>query len=173
MQSAGIVEAQPIDDFIHRSTPRREVPTVQSCDLQRTPQAFGWRIISTIATPAHRRTHAVRLERVLEESTAILAATVAMHNHASFRAAPEPCHAQGVRDHFGFHVRLHRPAHHPPAEQVDYDSQIQPTFGRRQWSKRQGVVELSPGLSSPNRTWTSQRIRLSVQALLIAKATSG
>src|ERR1700676_3741507 len=34
------------------------------------------------------------------------------------------------------------------------------------------VVELSPGLSSPNRTCTSQRIRLSIQVLLKAKATS-
>ena len=58
------------------------MPTVQSCDLQRIPQAFGRRIIPTIAAPAHRRTHAVRLECVLEESAAVLAATVAMQNHA-------------------------------------------------------------------------------------------
>ena len=42
----------------------------------------------------------------------------------------------------------------------------------RAWSERPGVVELSPGLSSPNRTCTSQRIRLSIQVLLKAKATS-
>ena len=41
-----------------------------------------------------------------------------------------------------------------------------------EWSERPGVVELSPGLSSPNRTCTSQRIRLSIQVLLKAKAMS-
>ena len=60
---------------------------------------------------------------------------------------------------------------------VDVDDQVQikelAANPGRQWSKRPGVVELSPGLSSPNRTCTSQRIRLSIQALLIAKATSG
>lgn len=44
MQSASIVEAEPVDDFIHHGTPRREARTVQSCDLQRIPQAFGRRI---------------------------------------------------------------------------------------------------------------------------------
>ena len=42
----------------------------------------------------------------------------------------------------------------------------------QQWSKRQGVVELFPCLSSPNRTCTSQRIRLSIQERPIAMATS-
>lgn len=50
--------------------------------------------------------------------------------------------------------------------------QINPFATNLQWSKRQGVVELFPCLSSPNRTCTSQRIRLSIEALLIAKATS-
>ena len=41
-----------------------------------------------------------------------------------------------------------------------------------QWSKRQGVVELFPGLSSPNRTGASQRMRLSIQQWLMAITTS-
>ena len=40
------------------------------------------------------------------------------------------------------------------------------------WSKRQGVVELFPGLSSPNRTCASQRMRLSIQQWLMAITTS-
>ena len=55
---------------------------------------------------------------------------------------------------------------------VHHRSQIDEATRHREWSKRQGVVELFPRLSSPNRTCTSQRIRLSVQVLLIAKATS-
>ena len=49
---------------------------------------------------------------------------------------------------------------------VDVDDQVQikelAANPGRQWSKRPGVVELSPCLSSPNRTCTSQRIRLSI-----------
>ncbi|SOE68322.1 hypothetical protein SAMN05446635_3273 [Burkholderia sp. OK233] len=55
---------------------------------------------------------------------------------------------------------------------VDGPVKIPPFALDAEWSKRQGVVELSPCLSSPNRTCTSQRIRLSVEVLLIAKATS-
>jgi hypothetical protein len=50
--------------------------------------------------------------------------------------------------------------------------QVAPYPFDREWSERPGVVELSPGLSSPNRTYTSQRIRLAIQVLLKAKATS-
>ena len=55
---------------------------------------------------------------------------------------------------------------------IDGPVQIAPSTLHRKWSKRQSVVELSPCLSSPNRTCTSQRTRLSVQVLLIAKVTS-
>jgi hypothetical protein len=41
MESMRIIKAQPVDDFIHRSTPGSEVPPVKACDLQRAPQAFG------------------------------------------------------------------------------------------------------------------------------------
>jgi len=67
---------------------------------------------------------------------------------------------------------LKRPADHLAAERVQHDRQIDEGLGQVEWSKRQGVVELFPRLSSPNRTCTSQRIRLSVQVVLIAKATS-
>jgi hypothetical protein len=40
-----------------------------------------------------------------------------------------------------------------------------------EWSKRQGVVELFPCLSSPNRTCASQRIRLSAEVSFQSKAT--
>ncbi|SOT45945.1 hypothetical protein F01_550105 [Burkholderia cenocepacia] len=70
------------------------------------------------------------------------------------------------------HRRAGAPANNTAGEHVDQECYVQPALPCREWSKGPGVVELSPGLSSPNRTCTSQRIRLSVQALLIAKATS-
>src|SRR5258708_4040360 len=63
----------------------------------------------------------------------------------------------------------HRPADDAPAEHVKHHGQIQKPLTGREWSKRQGVVELFPCLSSPNRTCTSQRIRLSIQVSLKAK----
>src|ERR1035441_9797230 len=41
--------------------------------------------------------------------------------------------------------------------------EVGPLPAHLEWSKRQSVVELFPCLFSPNRTCTSQRIRLSVQ----------
>ncbi len=55
---------------------------------------------------------------------------------------------------------------------IDGPIQILPLAFDTEWSESPGVVELFPGLSSPNRTCTSQRIRLSIQVLLNAKATS-
>jgi hypothetical protein len=78
------------------------------------------------------------------------------------------CTLHQVRRHPG----VHRMADHLTGVEILHASQIQPPFHGRQWSERPGVVALSPSLSSPNRTCTSQRIRLPIQALLNAKATS-
>jgi hypothetical protein len=66
----------------------------------------------------------------------------------------------------------HTPAHDAAGKRIDDEGHVDKAAPGRQWSERPGVVELSPGLSSPNRTCTSQRIRLSIQVLLKAKATS-
>jgi len=69
---------------------------------------------------------------------------------------------------------MHLPPHDLAAVKIQYQIQVKPATHHdgRQWSKRQGVVELFPCLSSPNRTCTSQRIRLSIEVLPMAKATS-
>src|SRR5450755_356293 len=97
----------------------------------------------------------------------VLAAAVAMEDMSSLFvwAAPQAGHLQRIDDQIAAHLRLHRPAHHTAAEQVDDHGQKQPALVGWEWSKRQGVVELFPCLSSPNRTCTFQRIRLSVQVL--------
>jgi hypothetical protein len=66
----------------------------------------------------------------------------------------------------------HGPAHHRARVKVEKYCQVESARPGGKWSERPGVVELFPGLSSPNRTCTSQRIRLSIQVLLKAKATS-
>jgi hypothetical protein len=64
---------------------------------------------------------------------------------------------------------------HPPddvsAENIKNDVQVKarPLGRPLQWSERPGVVELSPGLSAPNRTCTLQRIRLSISSVAQSK----
>jgi hypothetical protein len=69
-------------------------------------------------------------------------------------------HAAGQKAAF-FFVNL--PADDLAAEDIEEQVEVEelPANGRRQWSKKQGVVELFPCFSSPNRTCTFQRIRLS------------
>ncbi len=62
----------------------------------------------------------------------------------------------------GVRARADRPTDDQAVEAIDYRRQIYLAGGNLKWSKRQGVVELSPYLSSPNRTCPSQRIRLSI-----------
>src|SRR6202166_3459455 len=61
---------------------------------------------------------------------AILAATVTVEDQARLRTAAKPCHTQRIRHQLRAHVRLHRPAHHLTAEQVENDGQKQPTLVR-------------------------------------------
>ena len=100
-----------------------------------------------------------------------LAALIGMQNDPA-SATLRQRHIERTQHQFRVQMIGHRPAYNTAAEHIEHDGQIQESLAGRKWSKRQGVVELFPCLSSPNRTCTSQRIRLSVQALLIAKATS-
>lgn len=122
---------------------------------------------------SRRQNYASLRRRTVRRLRPILAALVAVVYQFGRSATTPECNQQSVCNHLGLHRIAHRPANDATREQVHDRRDEQPAFGRPEWSKRPGVVELSPGLSSPNRTCTSQRIRLSVQALLIAKATSG
>src|SRR5437867_1901979 len=67
-----VVEAQPVDDFVHGITPCLEASSVQPSDLQRSPQALGDRVVPAVTLAAHRAAHAVDLQRVLELMAAVL-----------------------------------------------------------------------------------------------------
>ena len=97
-------------------------------DMRMPPQALGRRIVPAVALAAHRRLHAVALERVLELAAAVLAAPVRVEDQSGCRLAPEPRHAQGIRDQAGLYVGLHAPAQHLTAEQVDHGGQVQPAL---------------------------------------------
>jgi len=101
-----------------------------------------------------------------------LAALVRVMQQLDWLTTPPDRHHQGIGHELRGHARLHRPANDATRVQVEHHGHVQPAFGSPEWSERLGVVELFPSLSSPNRTCTSQRIRLSIQVLLKAKATS-
>ena len=54
------------------------------------------------------------------------------------------------------------PGEHLPGEPVNDGDEVHKAASHREWSERPAVVELFAGLSSPNRTCTFQRIRLSI-----------
>ena len=85
MQSAMIVERQPIDHLVHRLPPGVELTALQAADFQRSPQAFGRRVVPAIAFAAHRTAHAVASQNGLELGTAILAATVGVEDGRTIR----------------------------------------------------------------------------------------
>ena len=101
-----------------------------------------------------------------------LAATIAvMHDAVDSGARPDRLF-QRIEHQLGVHRARHAPADDATREYVDHERDVHEPAPSREWSERLGVVELFPSLSSPNRTCTSQRIRLSIQVLLKAKATS-
>ena len=174
MHACLVIPEQPRKGFILGLADGFEALTVKPFHFQRGQTGFRWAALS--------QQFPLRLiEAVMPYSwstaeliAGVLAAAIAMEDQPCLfiRNAQRPGHLQRIDDQVAPHLRLHRPAHHTTTEQIDDYSQKQPALVGGQWSERPDVVELSSGLSSPNRTCTFQRIRLSVQVLLIAKTRS-
>ncbi len=128
MQPAMIIEAHPVNHLVHRRAAGGEAHSVQACHLQRTPQAFGGRVVPAVALAAHRGAHAVGAKRRLELGAAVLTSAIRVEDQPGFRVTPEPCHPQRVDHELLFHPRLHRPAHDLAAEQINDRRQVQPAF---------------------------------------------
>jgi len=152
--------------------PRIISPMVHQLIFQCPPETLHRRVVIAIALPAHGGDHAELPQLILIVVGTILGATVGVVDQArawAFRPDRVP---QGVAHQVRRHPGPHGIPDYLTRIQIFNPCQIQPSFPCREWSERPGVVALSPSLSSPNRTCTSQRIRLSIQALRNAKATS-
>jgi len=146
-------------------------PPIDEFALKGREEALGHCIVVGIADRTHRRLHANFSAAVAERDARVLTTPIAVMDDAVWLALLQR-HVQRGQHQFGFHPLADRPANNTPAPHIQ-DNGLEDEAGPgRQWSKRRSVVELFPCLSSPNRTCTSQRIRLSVQVLLIAMATS-
>ncbi len=155
-----------------RPGPGSEPPVMDQSVPETAPEALHRRVAVTVILARHRRP-----QPELRHQSPVIVGTVP----AAQAGVMDPPRGRAFKPH-GPHQSQSRRLLRPPfahgmagdfaGEHVLDACQVEPALPGGQWSKRQGVVELFPCLSSPNRTCTSQRIRLSVQALLMAKATS-
>src|SRR5216683_6052990 len=174
LQQPTVIE--PVDPFERRVFHGLEVPPrtapVNKLGLVKSNDRLGKCVVVRIAHAAYRRLDSRFGQSLGVANRQILATAIAvMHDPLDSGARPQRL-LQRVQDQFGVHRARHAPADDAPGEHIDHKRDVNEACPRREWSERPGVVELSPGLSSPNRTYTSQRIRLSIQVLLKAKATS-
>ncbi len=134
------------------------------------PESFHEHVVPPTPFPVHADLDAVMRQEPRELLAGKLASLVGIEDLRCARVGqgvPNGLQAEIGRERVG-----EPPRQHPATGPVEHGEQIHEAPRHRKWSERPGVVELSPSLSSPNRTCTSQRIRLSIQALLKAKATS-
>ena len=117
-------------DFTLGLTDGFKMLAVETFYFQRSEQSLAGRITPAVALAAHRSGDAEPLKQSTELSAGVLAAAIAMEDMtcASVVTAPEPGHLQCVDDQIAVHLRLHRQADHPSAEQVDDHGQIQPAL---------------------------------------------
>ena len=170
MRAALIVEREVLSDARARIADAVVGMQVDLLVLDRLPQPLDKHVVAPAAFAIHADADAARLERAGERQTGELAALVGVEDLGL--AVAIKGFFQRLDAEIGIHADRHAPGEYSPARPVHDRCQIDIPVGHRQWSERPGVVELFPGLSSPNRTCTSQRIRLSIQVLLKAKATS-
>lgn len=138
-----------------------EPATVRQFALERGEETLGHRIVVRIAHRSHRGHDAGFAASLAEGVARVLATAVRMMDDRRGLALRDR-HVQSRQNQFRSQMRLHRPAHDPPRVHVEHHRQLQESGPSRQWSERPAVVELFAGLSSPNRTCTFQRIRLSI-----------
>jgi hypothetical protein len=143
----------------------REIPMVNHLRLQASPEAFHRRIIEAIAFTRHRNPELKLPQKVLVLFSAILTSTIRMVNDSGKRTVLLNRSEQRPPGQLRLHAFSHGITDDLARKDVLDPGQIQPALTGGEWSERPGVVELFPGLSSPNRTCTSQRIRLSVSSV--------
>jgi len=135
--------------------------TLKQLALQRREEALAHRVVIAIPDRAHRRPHPSGFAARSKSHRGVLRPLIGVMNDL-LRASHCERHVQGTEHQLAQQMRAHGPAHYLATEHIEHHGQVQEAFPGREWSERPGVVELSPDLSSPNRTCTFQRIRLSI-----------
>ena len=83
---------------------------VDSFSLHAPEEAFGYGVVPAVALFAHRATHLVAFQELLEFPGAVLTATVGVKDQALAGLSAPDGHFEGVGDKACFHAAAHRPA---------------------------------------------------------------
>src|ERR1017187_5998565 len=130
VHSCSVIPEQPCDGFILGLADGFKTLAVQPLHLQRAEQRLRAGVVPAVSLAAHRWRNAMPLQYLTEVVAGVLAATIAVEDQPCLLAwiAFEPRHLQSIDHQVALHIWPHRPAHHFPAEQIDYYRKKQPTF---------------------------------------------
>ena len=145
-----------------RLCPCREVPMVNQLCLQAPPEALHRGVVEAISFSRHRYPETKLIQYRLVVLGTILPAAIRMMDSSCSRTMLLYGSEQRSSRQFRLHPVPHRITDDLAREHVLDPGQIKPALASGEWSERPAVVELFAGLSSPNRTCTFQRIRLSI-----------
>ena len=140
--------------------------------LVQPDDGFGQGVVVGVAGAADRAVNPRFLQTLGITNRQVLRAAVAVMDQAISISAGMKSLFQGIKHQVSTHAAGGTPAHDAVGKGIDNERRVHEPGPGREWSKKQGVVGLFPCFSSPNRTCTSRRIRLSIQQWLIAMATS-
>ena len=109
---------------------RRPPRAGEQLALERREEALDQRVVETVADRTHRQLHAPLLTVGAEGQRRVLATLVGVVDHRR-RSALLHGHLQRLGHQCRAQARRHRPTHHPPAEHVHDDGQVEEAGPRR------------------------------------------
>ena len=136
-------------------------PFLDSFLLEAGKERLGYRVIPTVTTSAHAGLESIFPTEATPIVTAELAPLIRVNDRALWPTSLNS-HHRSIQDQAAVYGRPRRPSDNLTGEQIHDHGQVQPALPGAEWSETPAVVELFAGLSSPNRTCTFQRIRLSI-----------
>src|ERR1022692_119413 len=169
VRASGVVELDIARDLASGFAHRLVGVQVDLLVFERAPEALDEHVVAPAALAVHADLDALFFEPPGEVFAVELTALIGVEHLGPAVLAQSL--VQCFDAERSVHGNRQPPSQHATAKPVDNRSQIDEAVRHGEWSKRQSVVELFLCLSSPNRTCTSQRIRLSVQVLLTAMVT--
>ncbi len=101
-----------------------EAVAVQQLTLQRGKEALTQGIVETIPNRSHGRADTSSATTLAKGNRGVLSALVRMMDHALWTSLPQG-HLQRIEHQLSPEVSLHGPAHHPAAEGIEHNGQIE------------------------------------------------
>ncbi len=103
---------------------RWEAVAVQQLTFQRGKEALTEGIVIAVPNRSHRGSKARSMTALAKGNRSVLSALVRMMDHAVWTSLPQS-HLQRIEHQLSPQVSLHGPAHHPAAEGIEHNGQIE------------------------------------------------